>query len=171
MKVLPIGGFKEVVAFLERNRAVLPATCRQRALLDGDVSRETLVRWRRENNPQYAIFQRFEDQIGHLPWAPEVGIVEYFQANLAAAQQALRTRFRDNQIRLDAVLRGYDDTLEGGPQRHEAKRVFGEISDLIHVRTGQHKHHVQDEICREYARLAWPDLRADMIRILVPVVE
>jgi energy-coupling factor transporter ATP-binding protein EcfA2 len=49
-KIVPVGGFKEVVAFLERNRSVLPERVVQKAVLDEDVSTEVLTQWGQNEN-------------------------------------------------------------------------------------------------------------------------
>nr|WP_313041227.1 AAA family ATPase [Brevundimonas diminuta] len=170
VKILPIGGFQEVVAFLERNRAILPDRCRQRALLDGDVADEVLDEWKRANNPRLAIFQRMHQKIAHLPWAPEVGVADFFHDNLVIAEQGIKDRFRDNQIHVSGIVRGYDTMLAGPARRRDAKRVMSEIVETIHIRTGRSKDHIQDEICREFAKLSWNNIRADFIRVFAPVV-
>src|SRR5690606_4739095 len=77
-KTVPVGGFKEVAAFLERNRSVLPAHVVQKAILDQDVSTETLVTWRaNDKHAQLAKFQRLQDDIKYLPFTPEVGLLEH----------------------------------------------------------------------------------------------
>ncbi len=167
IKVLPVGGFKEVVAFLDQNRAVLPGTCRQMALLDGDVAQETIVAWRANHNPRLAKFDRLAAHIAYLPWAPEVGVMSYLKANLGAVEQALRVRFRDNQIRLGASVAGFDDTLAGGQLRRSAKTAVDSVLDYLCQKVGRTPEAVQDELCREFAKLSWQQYRPDLIPILV----
>lgn len=166
VKVLPVGGFKEVVAFLDQNRGVLPDNCRQQALLDADVSQETIRAWTANQNPRLAKFNRLRDQIQYLPWTPEVGLVQFFRNNTAIVEQALRTRFRDNQIRIAAPLAGFDENLEGGPLRRSAKAAVDALTTYICQRTGRGPEAIQDEICREFSRLSWKQYRPDMLPIL-----
>jgi len=169
VKVLPVGGFKEVVAFLDQNRAVLPDRCRQQALLDGDVAQETLVAWRANHNPRLAKFDRLANHIAYLPWAPEVGLIAYMRTNLAAVEQGLRVRMRDNQIRLGASIAAFDENLAGGPLRRSAKDAVERVLEYLSQRTGRSTDAVQDELCREFAKLSWREFRADLIPLLVRV--
>lgn len=170
VKVLPIGGFKEVVAFLDQNRAVLPDRCRQHAVLDGDVAQETLVAWRASNNPRLARFQRLSQQISHLPWTPEVGMMSFFAGHLDQVQQGLRRRFADNQIRIADSVRRYDDSLRGSALRRSAKDAVESLATYLCQKTGRSPEFVQDELCREFASLAWQQYRADIIRLFAPLV-
>lgn len=106
IKIIPVGGFQEVVAFLDRNRAVLPNRVTQKAVLDEDVSSETLKDWRsRGNHAQLAKFERLQDDIKFLPFTPEVGLMNYIAQNMAAIEQNLRIRCGDNQLRIGDIVR------------------------------------------------------------------
>lgn len=166
IKVLPVGGFKEVVSFLDQNRSVLPVTCKQQAILDGDVAQETLVAWRANHNPRLAKFNRLAGHIAYLPWAPEVGMMSYIDGNLAGVEQALRTRFRDNQIRLGASVAAFDKALAGSALRRSAKDAVERAIDYLCQRTGRTPDAVQDDLCREFAKLSWQHYRRDLIPIL-----
>ena len=171
LKVLPIGGFQEVVSFLGQNQAVLPDRCRQQAMLDGDVSQETLVAWRvADKHARLAKFQRLEDKISYLPWTPELGLVTYMLANVAAFEQSLRRRFGDNQIRIRETLRLFDQDLNGGPLRRSAKATCESLIEYLCQRTGRGEEAVRDDLCREFASASWDQQRPEFLRIFAPLV-
>jgi energy-coupling factor transporter ATP-binding protein EcfA2 len=49
-KIVPVGPFSAVVAFLERNRSVLPDQVTQKAVLDNDIATDTIASWQRNND-------------------------------------------------------------------------------------------------------------------------
>ena len=60
-KIVPVGPFDAVMAFLERNRSVLPNRVVQKAVLDGDVANESIAGWRQnDNHAQLAKYQHQE---------------------------------------------------------------------------------------------------------------
>lgn len=171
VKIVPIGGFKEVIAFLERNGAVLPNRVVQKAVLDNDVSTETLAQWRQnQNHSQLAKFQRLEGDINFLPFTPEVGILDYITENADTFERNLRLRFQDNQLRINVILQGYDRNLEGARLRNAAKNAIRDLITYIEQRTQRSTDNVREQLCGEFARLSWQQHRPEFLRILGPMV-
>lgn len=165
-KIVPVGGFKEVVAFLERNRAVLPDYCLQRAALDADVFNETLESWRRaENHAELAKFQPLSDWIKSLPFTPEIGLMEYVAANVGAVEQSLRQRCADNQIRIGDIARRYDGMLQGAPQRKSAKEASDTLIDYLARRTQRSRDSAREELCGVFASLSWDQYKVKFMQM------
>jgi hypothetical protein len=170
-KVVPVGGFNEVVAFLERNRSVLPNRCVQKAILDGDVSDEILIKWRQANNHiQLDKFQRVENDIKYLPFTPEVGIMNFAVSNLLEFERNLRRRYGDNQLRLQNIFRGYDSSLEGSQLRRAAKKSIQELSQYVQQRTQRSADTVREHLCDVFVTSAWHLYRADFLALFGPLV-
>lgn len=170
VKTVPVGGFKEVVAFLERNKSVLPARVVQKAILDQDVSTETLGTWRaRNNHSQLGKFERLQGDIKYLPFTPEVGLLEHITGNLNAFQQALRSRCADNQLRIGDIIAGFDPTLAGGPRRDSAKRAVEQLIDYVEKRTQRSSDTVREQLCGVFANSAWAQYRADFLALFGPM--
>lgn len=166
LKVAPIGGFLEVVKFLDHSRTILPEHCRQNAILDGDVADETLEAWRRsQNHDLLARFQRLRDAIHYLPWTPEIGVMQFVADNRADFQRALRDRFNDNQIQIrDAVAR-FDPTLDGAQSRNSAKSAYNEVISYLMRRTGRSEDQVEEDFAKVFATLSWPRLRPEFLQL------
>ncbi|WP_363755500.1 AAA family ATPase [Sphingobium sp. LSP13-1-1.1] len=171
-KVVPVGGFKEVVSFLERNRSVLPDRVLQKAVLDEDASSETLVNWRQnDNHGQLAKFQRLEQDIKFLPFTPEVGLIGYIAGNLTAFEQSLRHRCGDNQLRIADIVRKYDATLEGSRLRNAAKDIKDELITYLEQRTQRTEEAVREALCGIFAHAGWNQFRADFMPIFGPMIR
>lgn len=171
-KIVPVGGFNEVVAFLDRNRAVLPAHVVQKAVLDSDVSTETLRALRRaQNHTQLAKFQRVENDIRFLPFTPEVGLMAEVIANTQAFESALRRRFGDHQIRIGPIVQGYDSTLDGPALRAAAKRSSNSILDYLSQRTQKSNDAVREHVCGVFATQTWRQHRGSFMQLLAPIFQ
>ena len=166
VKFAPIGGFVEVVSFLNQSRSFMPDRCGQHAVLDGDVSQETLVQWRNNNNLEMlGKFQRLQANIHYLPWTPEVGLIEFIAAHQADFQRALRGRFGDNQIQIrDAVAR-FDDQSAGARRRASAKGAINELIEYLSRRVNKSKESVQEDVCKAFATLSWLQYRPEFMQL------
>ena len=165
-KIVPVGGFKEVVAFLGRNQAVLPSYCRQRAALDADVFQETVNGWQHNKNyTELVKFTKLSNWIKSLPFTPEVGLMKYIVANVGAVEQSLRQRWSDNQIRIGDIARGYDTTLQGAPQRKSAKEASDALIDYLATCTQRSRDSVREELCIVFASLAWEQYKVDFMQM------
>lgn len=172
IKIIPVGPFNAVVAFLERNRSVLPDYVIQKAVLDNDVASETIVEWENNNNhAQLAKFQRFENDIRYLPFTPEVGLVDYIAENLQSFQGDLRRRCGDNQIRVGPILQGYDRTLQGSAKRNAAKQMTDQIIEYLVQRTQRPIDVVREQLCGVFANETWNVNRPDFLQLLAPMVR
>lgn len=169
-KIVPVGGFSEVVAFLDRNRAVLPAHVVQKALLDEDVSTDTLKDLRRAKNyAQLAKFQRVEDDILYLPFVPEVALLSEIILNIHSFEMDLKKRFSDNQIRIAPLLQSYNSSLAGSDLRHAAKRASDQILNYLSHRTQKSNDTVREHLCGVFATRTWPQYRAAFMQRLAPM--
>jgi hypothetical protein len=170
-KIVPVGPFDAVVSFLQRNRSVLPEHVKQKAILDNDVVSESVANWRTNNNHvQLAKFQAHQGDIKYLPFTPEVGLIEHIADNLAAFEQALRSRCADNQIRIAEIVRGYDRTLTGADQRKAAKAAADEILRHLAQRTSRSIDTARENVCGVFAVSAWDEYRADIMQLLAPLM-
>lgn len=170
-KIVPVGPFDAVVAFLERNRSVLPNTVVQKAVLDADVATDTIADWRQnDNHSQLAKYQRQERDICFLPFTPEVGLVDHIAADAGAFEIELRRRCYDNQIRIIDIMRGHDPALTGGPQRRAAKRITSELIDYLERRTQKSEEVLRVQLCGMFANRTWAQYRDAFMQLFGPML-
>lgn len=170
-KIVPVGGFVEVVSFLERNRSVLPDRVVQKAILDNDVSTDTLAAWRKNgNHPQLAKFQNLNKYIDYLPFTPEVGIIDHISNNLVDFEHRLRQRFSDNQLRIADIIRHYDSTLLRSDLCKNAKVVIDDLIGYIEERTQRSSDVVREHLCGVFAVSSWGQFRSDFMKLFGPMV-
>lgn len=170
-KIVPVGPFDAVMAFLERNRSVLPNTVVQKAVLDGDVATESIAGWRQnDNHAQLAKYQRQQRDIDFLPFTPEVGLVDHIATNVGAFETELRRRCHDNQIRITAIMRSHDPALMGGSRRRAAKRITDELMDHLERRTQRSEEVVREQLCGVFANQTWAQHRAAFMQLFGPML-
>jgi hypothetical protein len=170
-KIVPVGGFKEVVAFLERNRSVLPNRCLQKAVLDEAVKSEVLEQWRQDDNhAQLDRFQRSQNDIKFLPFTPEVGMLNYLASNLDGFERSLRARCNDNQLRLQNVVSGYDRSLQGRYLRTAAKKITDELIAYIQQQSQRPVDSVREQLCGVFASLSWALYRSEFMKLFGAMV-
>ena len=164
IKVVPVGGFQEVISFLKRNQSVLPRHVVQVAVLDEDVKSETLENWRSNNNHlQLAKFRDLRSIIKFLPFTPEVGLMDYIGSNVSSFEQSMRRRFGDNQLRISNSIENYDDSLDGGEKRKSAKQSVAELLRYTERRTQKSSDAVREDLCGLFATATWVQYKSEFM--------
>lgn len=170
-KIVPVGGFNEVIGFLDRNRSVLPASVKQMAVLDRDVSDEVISAWKKSNNHnKLAKYDELRRQIAFLPFTPEVGLLELADGNPAAFEQKLRDRFGDNMLHVRSILSKYNATLQGAAQRKAAKVVVEELIQYLKTRTQGTDEVIREKLSGVFATASWPTYKASFMTLLGSLV-
>lgn len=172
VKIVPVGGFREVVMFLDRNRSVLPSQVSQIAILDNDVKEENLAEWRKNQNlTELQRFAKNSSKIEFLPFTPEVGLIDYISLETSRFENELKRRFQDNQIRISPLIADYDRSKTGKPRRQEAKRVYDKISDYLQMKTQKSADSTKENICGAFATLSWGLHSAAFQSLLGPIIK
>lgn len=167
LKTIPVGGFQQVVMFLDQNRAVLPAQVRQQAVLDGDVKDENLKAWSTsKNHKQLAKFQKLANKISYLPFTPEVGLIGFIADDVGGFQTKLRQRFVDNQLHIASVMTTYNAALQGKALRDECKRVQNELLGYLEQKTQRSEETVREMLCGVFAQASWATYKPNFMQLL-----
>lgn len=170
-KIVPVGGFNEVIGFLDRNRSVLPVSVKQMAVLDRDVSDEVISTWKKANNHnKLAKYANMTKQVAFLPFTPEVGLMDLAHGNPAAFEQKLRDRFGDNLLHVRSIVSKYDTTLEGAAQRKAAKASVEELTEYLKTRTQGTDDVIREKLSGVFATATWPTYKASFMTLLGSLV-
>lgn len=171
-KIIPVGGFQEVISFFDRNRSILPEQVVQKALLDNDVSTETMANWQTNNNhSQLAKFARLDNYIKFLPFTPEVGLLDFISDNLQSFESRLRDKCGDHQLRIGNIIGIYDRTLQGARRRDAAKHAKDELSSYIEQRTQRGEDSVREMLSGIFAQLSWTQYRPEFMRLFGQLIR
>lgn len=174
IKIVPVGPFSAVVAFLGRNRAVLPSYVTQKAILDRDVADEVIVNWRERsvpNHSQLAKFSAMQNDIDFLPFTPEVGLMDYAFSNLREFERSLRELYGDHQIHIGQIVNSYDTALSGSARRRDAKDHTDRLINYLVTQTQRSADVIRDQICLIFANLSWGIYKSQFTALLSPLLR
>ena len=172
VKIVPIGGFEQVVHFLKHHDATQPAGVRSVALLDADVKDETVREWMaNENHQRLSWFEELGDQIQYLPWTPEVGLIHTFRSERNESEADLKAHFNDHQIVLDR--QDFDDIPQapGCEQRRHCKNIFWEIRRDICRVTALSQEEVERGLCEVFAKRYFETNQEPTLQLLNPMLH
>ena len=169
LKVVPIGGFENVVRFLKQHTVLLPNHVKAFALLDEEVQSETLARWTQAGSFQrLSLFEALRSKIDYLPWTPEVAIVSYFNENRSNVERDLQQVFADSQIRLRANLFSSLVGLTGVTLRTSSKDIFKKITKMIADCTARTIDAVEASLCEYFAKEFYRTNNRAVMQLLAP---
>ena len=172
IRVLPVGGFKDVVRFYDRNRAVLPSHVKQWVLLDKDVEDESVsIIDSSSDNPLRDVFHRSASVLRYLPWSPEVGMMGFLANQRSNVQQELRRKYLNAQILLTPAMVSITSTGPGSALRSESKRLLREIIQQIHDQsTNVTKESITDFLFTLFAQWFFTTNRPQAMQLFGPMI-
>jgi energy-coupling factor transporter ATP-binding protein EcfA2 len=158
-KVLPVGGYPQVLAFGKRSRDyLLPNYIGQYLFLDKDVvdtkSRiSALGNGRTEpQQREWELFNELETRTRFLNITPELGLWEWLLNNTAAIQRLLAAEFPDRTVELARTIQACNvafPTVSANP-RKDAKKKMNWMSDELGRQLGLVHERFFDEMFRLY---------------------
>ena len=145
--VVPLGGFRQILEFLDKAPQMLPGHTRLTVALDQDVQTESLAAYvQNENFEMQALFQRLQGMIKFLPWTPEVGLIQLIRADVGGNEARLKEFFTDNRIVIPNGWAGETIGLTGKPLREASKTAVYELGRLIEQLVGKSNDRVREEL-------------------------
>lgn len=132
-----IGGYREVLRFLERSKSFVPALTRRLAALDADSQEACLpptVKTGQETPPLTVPQQLYRSQRGQvefLPWTPEVGLCDLLAEDVATHRLGIQNFTGTANLQISLALARAHVGLVGKPQRDECKKTVHAIAEQI----------------------------------------
>lgn len=171
-RVIPVGDFKQVVRFYDRNHSMLPLHVRQHILLDQDVESESLsIMAAASNNSMRDLFYEHSDRIKYLPWTPEVGLIDYISTNRAAVQQQLRAHFSNAFINVSAQMVNLTSTTQPS-RRQESKTKSAALTEDIceQIGSGMAVETVRHHLYSMFTEWYFQNKQAEAIQLMGPLI-
>lgn len=97
VQIAVIGGYKEVLRFLERSKAFVPIMTRRMAALDADAEPVCMPPTPTAANPApklsvpQELYHAQKNDIFFLPWTPELGVCELIRSDVMKHTQGIQT--------------------------------------------------------------------------------
>lgn len=144
---IPLGGFRQILEFIDKAPQILPITTKVVAALDQDVQTESLVNY--QENQEFdllALFDRTKNKVKYLPWTPELGLVDLLTEDLQKHEDELKNFLQDHRI---CIPQGWPEV--GNPQtnkqkREQAKRNTYALCHHIQIITGKSNDKVREDM-------------------------
>lgn len=105
-KVVPIGGFVQVLEMLGRSSQIFPSHVKQYAFLDKDVKDESLPAARRNNDVKLiSLFNDLVSNTRYLPCTPEQGLVDMLEQDQPEMIESVKSLFSGTTIHIDRITK------------------------------------------------------------------
>lgn len=137
VQVAVIGGYKEVLRFLERSKSFVPALTKRMAALDADAETECMPPTVSIGAPlpQMTVVQQLykqqKNQVVFLPWTPEVGICELLRNGLIKNTKGIQAYTGVTDLKISQASVNAHFGKDGKAQREECKRTVDTIAAAI----------------------------------------
>lgn len=144
---VPLGGFRQILEFLDKAPQMLPDHTKLMVALDKDVEEESLVEYgERDDHAMLALFERLKAKITYLPWTPEVGLVELIRIDIASHEAKLKTYFSDNRIVIPHDWGSATVGLSKKPLRNACKKSVHELGKSLEALLGKPNDRIREDL-------------------------
>lgn len=139
-RVVPVGGYAEVINMLANTNGLIPSYVMRAAFLDQDAQASVQERYRAREEPFCTILRSVNGNLHYLPWTPEVGLTDFLETdaiNDLTARRALREAFATSTVAPDSIPRraAYLGIHTNKP-RLTAKKRIGYLVEQLTQATG-----------------------------------
>ncbi|WP_208719179.1 MULTISPECIES: ATP-dependent nuclease [Corallococcus] len=137
VQVAVIGGYKEVLRFLERSKAFIPNMTRRMAVLDADAEPDCMPPTTQPGVPApeltvpQSLYHNQKNNVVFLPWTPEVGLCELLRGDIATHTQGIQTHTGITNLRISQASVNAHVGQTGRLQRETCKSAIDTIASDI----------------------------------------
>lgn len=174
LKVVPVGGFPQVLEMLATSSGIFPSYVKRFALLDEDVKTESLTAARKNDDRVLLdLFARTSDYVHFLPCTPEVGVIELLEMhakNDADLLDSLSCAFNGHRININQIITSHDYKLltQTNP-RNRAKSRLAHFVQAVANSTNIDHTQVQRVLFAAYANHKYINKIGQLRQLLGPI--
>ena len=168
-KIVPVGGFVQVLEFLNASSPIFPAHVRRHAVLDEDVKTESLTEACRSGNQQMLnLFNRARRHLSYLPCTPELGITSMIEGG--RMQEHLRASFAGHAVNFGRLVQTQDylSRTNANP-REQAKKRTNYLVEQVEDMTGMDTVEIRRKLYSAYVEQRYATAVGDLHQFLGPV--
>lgn len=165
-KVIPIGGYPQVLDFAEKSQNYLfDSHIGQYLFLDEDVKDVKLALLRKGNQRDsteqelFEQFQRLENRTEFLPITPELGLWNWLTTNIEQIQNEISAHYPDSTFRLNLLKDQTDNHFpnDSDNERKKAKKRLKYLVGLIENRTNEDSKRINRFLFQIYINAYYAD--------------
>jgi predicted ATPase len=137
VQIAVIGGYKEVLRFLERSKAFVPSMTRRMAALDADAEPVCMPPKPIAANPvpkltvPQQLYNAQKKDVVFLPWTPEVGLCDLIRKNVAKHTQGIQKYTGITNLAISQASVNAHVGKVGKDQRDTCKAAIDSIAGAI----------------------------------------
>lgn len=171
IRVVVIGGYKEVLRFLDRSSSFIPKHTKSIAALDADaelfcipptVQAGMLLP---ELTVPQSLYKGLQGQVVFLPWTPEVGFCELFAQDIKKHLAGINQYCGVMNLKVSAAVARKYIGLQGRALREECKRIVNEISSDIANKKSCSVERAEEDLFAYLVKEYWPTDKRTMDRL------
>ena len=158
-RILPVGGYIQVVILMDNLARVFPPYVKRRAVLDQDAERSIRKAVSDPGASRHEVIARNSKNIYFLPCAPEQGVVQLLESGIRRHGEGLTKVFGGTHIPLSNIMNDSRYLDIGGDSRSDCKDKMAFIVRGISRYTDEPEILVRKKLYRYYADNYYRDLR------------
>ena len=170
--VIPIGGWDNVIRFIDRSAPLLPKNSTRYALLDYDA-KEALAKTDQTLDIA-CIAERNKKLVSYLPWTPEVGLIQFIQKHKAKFNEKIKCEFdiHRNIVQEDA-FDDIDTTVnsEEKTTRKKCKEALKSLVIELQRLNGKEEKEINEFIFQIYGSLLFEHEQNELMSFLGPFLS
>lgn len=144
--ISPLGGFTQILSYMDRGAQILPSSTKSIALLDEDVKSESLAQAEaKEEHKTLDLFERLKSKIEYLPWTPEDELIRMFSTSDFDIN-SLKEYFNDQRIFLPDNWVETSPTDSGGAIRKAAKASMATLCEHFERLLGRNRDKIREDL-------------------------
>lgn len=146
-KVVPVGGYYQVLQMLDSSSQIFPDHVKRLAFLDDDVRTEAIPRARRSNTTAITdLYDRLSNRVKFLPCTPELGLIGYLEND---ADQNIEVGGTVVRLNNHLITQAYIEINRDTP-RKTAKKKLDSIVEYMILRSGRDEVSILRQLYRMY---------------------
>ncbi|MBR2427476.1 MAG: ATP-binding protein [Lentisphaeria bacterium] len=159
IKILPVGGYLQVVILMDNMARVLPPYVKRRAVLDQDAERSIHKALTDPRASRHEVVARNHKNIYFLPCAPEQGVIQLLESAVRHHEAGIIKLFNSTPIPLSGIMNDPRYRDIGGDSRSDCKDKMTFIVRGISRYTDEPEILIRKKLYRYYADNYYRDLR------------
>jgi len=172
-KVVPVGGYYQVLKMLDRSVQLFPNHVKRFAFLDDDVRTESLPQARRDNMTEIIeLYDRLTRQVKFLPCTPELGVIGLLEdLRDENNNRELNLEYYGVTVRLNNHLTSNEYTsINCDSPRKTAKSKLDSVVSYIERMSGNDEMSIRRSLYRKYADHRYRNI-GELMALLGPVFD
>jgi len=156
-KILPVGGYLQVVHLLDNLSRVFPDYVKKRAVLDKDAEPQLQKMNKDAFRSQHSVVSRNYENLYFLPCTPEQGVITLLENNPDKKSQELNQVFQSDLIRLSDVFSDERYRAISGDSRSDCKDKMELLVHYLLRLFSEPEYYIKRKLYKYYIQKRYPD--------------